>query len=1780
MAEMFADKLHPCIGSAGFSTKDITDLETRAAKLRDTHEFDDANHPYVEAATQLAHEARGHRDAVQATLDKEDAAKAASNAKPIEAAKPKFDNVPDLAAAVAKENGIPQVAADAYVQHHEEGRSHSKIADDFGVGKSTVGTMVRKMEPLMDAAKKDRLESGAKGEKTKGEAPKVEEAKPVEDAAPDQRAEGEAPHEDELAPAELSHTGDLVDEDNVGQGQDDGYSDGHINISDSPYGEGKVSADNNIDKARESTLKKGWDKHSAKLPEAERVDWHDLGSAQKDTYDFAHGSDNAARAHQEITDSANRGEKFNVQTAGAKTALRTDGNELTSELGKTMPPQMQRADGKADSEGRRAARDMAATIRSKFPSVATPVRGTYTLHGETPTQLHVTPLNSQLHAPTFAAIHELTTDPEHGAFFTHAMNQVKSLMAFTAPEGMTEAPPDAFYAWGSKLVAVNDAASMLDAAQRPNDRAAQAEHAATLAHELVHVVDDAAGKEAGLKWSMLSAHPQSRTYLGGEVDAHGNMKYTIGSVMKEALKTYDFLSNAPEDPRLRILGERISYPLDAIVAHMDMLDDEPASDRASLLAALHDMSGRDLWTEDSEHAATELNSVLVELRKGYPDLLRQHMPEGYAHAERILAVTNNVEARNAIVEDQHAISTQRGSSAQRTGTTPEPDSQVHSQVQRKPASVAERAPGLGEREAQDGNRDQRPDGVDSDPHSGGDGGLKPPPTLPQLAAPGGIQGFIKGIFADKIYRTFPSLLGALSTEQLADRFVEHPLVKKVSDAMNRMGGMANHIVGEANVVIKDWTKLAKDLGQDKSIAFSKLLRESTEKGMWPNKEFEHPDHDYLKPAAPDPLKASAAELAAYDAKIAPLALDHANLKAQWDKLPPAFQEMFPRVEKINRDNFDRHVAADRHALVQSYYPGLEDSTGPRAETIDKAALVEGRKARDKFLVDNAPNGSDVKLLNDFWDKLDSHKGDYDNRLKGPYFPATRFGDHIVSYKSPEFVKAEADLKAARDGVNTGSLRSQIDKLDEDISASQRRLGRATSPESIARHTADIADATAARAKLDAPLTAAKKLVTEREKTLNAYKADSTHYAVEFHENRQVAIQRVAQLEQFFGKDGTTVSRATKDQFFRQLDATTPAYVSRIADKLAGSRIPTDGAAIRAAVREMYLQNLPGSSALKSQLKRRNVPGIKDSEALRGFASKAIKDAYAISRKTHMGDMQEHISGLRNDKTNEDATLLGNELAQRMALNASMKTSKAISFATNATYFAQLGLSPGFMLMQGTQQWMNTAPMMAARHGVGVATSHLAKGTADAAKLLKVSFDSNKRNMTFGVDTQAGVHAGLISPHEAVMLKDFFDRGRIDIASAHDAGIAASGTENGILAKATAMSNWPVQQLEVINRISTALAGFRAELAKNVKEGADIDTARAKASAYADRLTSETHMNYTAENRARFIHPNSWGGWGRVMFQFRAYQQGMAYLTLKNVVDGMRGDKEAMKAAGYLAGTQLAAAGTAGMPIPGAMVALASQMYKTWTPDDEHKDLKEMFYQGIKSVGGESMADLVTGGIPAALGVNVSGKLGSGTIFDAAPFARPTNDGRDMTAAYFMSIAGGAAGGQVANGMEAIHQASQGNFAKAAMLLPGKVFTDLFKAEEYQRNGMKDSRGNTILHPDDVSMASSIIRGLGLQSQEVGRVQDERQAMFEARQNRNDARAKLLSEYAEARMAGEDTSSIHEAIAGFNERHPDDRIAGGALPLAVQKRREAERNLRNGVPVGKRDRALYQDVLGN
>jgi hypothetical protein len=969
-----------------------------------------------------------------------------------------------------------------------------------------------------------------------------------------------------------------------------------------------------------------------------------------------------------------------------------------------------------------------------------------------------------------------------------------------------------------------------------------------------------------------------------------------------------------------------------------------------------------------------------------------------------------------------------------------------------------------------------------------------------------------------LWRTYPSLLGWMSGEQLADRFKNAkgigPAVKAFSDLSARMAGRAMQIQATSDALLARLNSLRRrdPAGHE---TLSKLLLQSSELRMWPNKEFrdESKANDHIE----DTVENRAA---------------HARLRAMWNSASSEVRALYEAVIADHDTRYKAKVTALRKGVVSSFYPDLnDDGKGLSREEIDRIAEAK-RKDMGKLMEElgtTKRRARELRHLRDELEKLD----DQFTRMPGPYFPLMRFGDHVVSIKSQAFQAAERALIRASDAL---------------------------------RHAEATSDP-------DADLEEERKAVKDAQAAVARLKASGDDYRVVFFETIGEAREYREMAEAQLGED-YEISQSIKDQYLRQIDAVSPTFMRRLERRLAANFEGEKGDQIRQSVREMYIEMLPENSMMKATLKRATVAGYSD-DVIRVFSASAIRDAHGISRLEFQAPLRDALDQLRFDRANVDAKIVGAELARRLEMNFRFERHPVLAALTNVTYMTRLGLSPSFLLTNLSQPWFVSAPIIAARHHFKT-IGELRRATVAAVQMLRFDWKDQK-TAQFQFNPERAFKAGQITEDEMLMLKSLLDSGRIDITITQDLGVAAQGEAHNWLNKATQMMGLPAQQLEVLNRVSTALAAYRLErqlqLSKNVGNKEALQAARD----YADRIVGETHLNYAAENRARHMHPNGWGGWGRVMWQFRSYQQGMIYLVLKNLIDAAKGDKEARRASYYLAGTMLASAGVSGLPGAATVFFVAQAIYNAFKDDDDEKDLRQMFYAGLEEVLGTTGADMAMKGSLAAIGLDISQRVGMGDIFSPVRFGPDHLNPRDQAVGYFGAMVGGAALGVLADYWKAANLAADGEFARAAQTALPKVLSDQIRWGREMTQGVTDSAGRVLVTPEERDFVDALARAAGIPTVEDARRTERRQALFEAREKRDRVRNQLLAKFARARLAGEPVTDILDEINEFNARHYDARITPASREAAVRSTRIRSMELRNGVPVRKRDQQLAEEL---
>ena len=965
------------------------------------------------------------------------------------------------------------------------------------------------------------------------------------------------------------------------------------------------------------------------------------------------------------------------------------------------------------------------------------------------------------------------------------------------------------------------------------------------------------------------------------------------------------------------------------------------------------------------------------------------------------------------------------------------------------------------------------------------------------------------------------MLGVMTMRQIADRYPKVAAFQKYVAAQELMTTATKKLQSE----VAEIDHLFNQFGKDDAAALkvSAVMLDATANEWHVDKAFSDEANAHI-----DPVKES----------------DFNKAKAEYDSLSELQKKVYQQTKEKFAKDLAKQTELISKRIVDEYRNSLGEFVKMRTGSdvnIDEVAKVEDVEERKRIKL-NTVSKADRRNLSRLWDDMDNNSYKL-TESRGPYFPLMRFGDHVVVAKS-------ADLKAAQ---------AELDRVKAELAVINQK---------------DEEDYTVGEFK------AARDAVKKAKGLVDRLKGDDKHYLVEFFESETEANQRKKQITDLFKDDPTMeVYRELRTKHFRQLDAAPYSFIKKLEDEITKQVPATDANKIKDAVRDIYIKAMPERAALKSQLNRirGSVTGAKVAEMRRAVIASGLRNSFNLSRMEHGTALNDALSDLRNGSTDEEK-ILGEEMAKRIVetMTARPEGSKLVTALSNLSYTTMLGLSPSFLVLNLSQPWTVSLPILAARHGFRTSGAEMTRATAEAASILMASYNDQKV-LKFDFDLSK-----IADADERAFLQKLHDKGAIDVTQEHDLGAQATGQTEGWTDKLASWSSIPAHHTEVINRVATALAAYRMEKALDLKYGAN------NAEKYAEKIVSETHLDYTSENAPRLMRASSLGGLGKLVFQFKKYQQGMIFLTFKHAKDGFwkntnalspKERHEARKAFSYLMGAQIATAGIAGTPLTGVLAGAAA-IIGMFKDKDEDKDYKQMMYNGIKSATNEKTADLIMRGVPAFLGVDVSNRLGMGDILNPLKFAQSGTTGQSTVANALLALAGPAAS-LTANYVQAIDDVQSGDMAKATRNIMPRFIQGPMDAYNMAHDGMLTKNGNRFRTPEEITAWDVALKAIGFTSTDLTNLASARNAFDTVSHDRSTYRKELISQFAKAALLNEDTSDIRDRIAAFNTRYPSEyavRINQATLLKAIQAEKRYERDLRNGVRVQKNDRALY-DKMG-
>ena len=598
------------------------------------------------------------------------------------------------------------------------------------------------------------------------------------------------------------------------------------------------------------------------------------------------------------------------------------------------------------------------------------------------------------------------------------------------------------------------------------------------------------------------------------------------------------------------------------------------------------------------------------------------------------------------------------------------------------------------------------------------------------------------------------------------------------------------------------------------------------------------------------------------------------------------------------------------------------------------------------------------------------------------------------------------------------------------------------------------------------------------------------------------------------------------------------------------------------ISQMYLEALAEGSARKSEMRRRGVAGEVD--MIRSFAQQGRADANFMASIKYNPQVQDALQEMRNQVKKGDRerkSEIFNELAKRYVQSLDYVERPWLNKLTRMSSLYFLATSPAYYLQNLTQPWMMSVPAMAGKHNYSQASTALFKaytelgGVMKSAKLLKQQFDFNK-----------------VPSDVRDAIKELVNRGKIDIGLDTEMGefkVEGDGYFAGKISAADKALRLAVQKVESINRLSTAMAAYRLELAKTGNKQDAIN--------YADRILTETHGDYTSFNAPRAFNT----GVGKVALQFRKFQLIQLSFYAKLIKDALQGADRAaaLKTLAYSLGHTGLLAGAMGMP---GYAAIAWAINALLGDEDEPYDITNEIR---KAIGDEQVANLILRGAPTLVGADISGKVGAGNMLSIMPFSQADLSTTAGRAEAFGTLIGGASLGMVSRMIDGLGLMMSGDWHRGLEQTMPKGVSDAMKAYRIANEGMTRRNGDIILPPDEVSAMDTLFQAIGVQPVKQTVAYERQTLMKETTQNFTERTTKIKNDYVKAARAG-DSEAQGEARAAWQKLQAVKRENGvNTTPLSELLRAPAEQKKREKMTVGgvqytKGNRKLAEEIAGD
>jgi hypothetical protein len=813
--------------------------------------------------------------------------------------------------------------------------------------------------------------------------------------------------------------------------------------------------------------------------------------------------------------------------------------------------------------------------------------------------------------------------------------------------------------------------------------------------------------------------------------------------------------------------------------------------------------------------------------------------------------------------------------------------------------------------------------------------------------------------------------------------------------------------------------------------------------------------------------------------------------------------------------------------------------------------------------------ADKALLGDAYDAIEA--ANVLSKIDGPYFPLMRRGNFVVkgTYAIPDPANATKIADNEFEFTNKGE-------------ASKFAAGQEGRP---TIRTIYVDKVTGERTGTENGKTV--RLTAQDLNAVPRYRVVVQNRHMEMFDTMSEARARVAELRAM----GISVDDAVPRSFENygiQSDALSVQMrrLSTVLDRKADARqfTPEQKKDLLETLNEVSLSML-GSTRIQSRsLPRTYVAGAsKDlvrntTEYSHAVGNYIAKLDYRPQMDAAMAEVSEATRANASDGLAAGRQAIYNELLRRVTSANPVVENKgwnAVSSRILSLSFIDKLMSPSYSVINATQPMMITAPYLAGHYGVGRAYAAMSKAYADiqvgkslGEGLKATGVKLNPNSTIVPSDPVSLIQSRLKNAKERELIDVLVERGVIDTDSGLEVGKMVQDSKGivGALDKGVGYVEGIARQfpktVEAMNRTVASLAAYRLEMERSGDH--------ARAIQFAQDTVNLTQFNYSSSNSSPLMnHPLL-----RLALQFKKYGIGMyqflgeqSAIAIRNENPGDRA--RAIKSLSLTIGMHVLVAGAMGLPTePIKMIVTAAN--GLGITDWSWADVETAQREAMADLFGKQFGEIVSRGVPRALGVDLSSRMGIDTLM--GPFGEPrSNEAQDWKAYIWDSVAGAPAG-LVADWAKGINDLAQGDVIRAAeRLVPIKVFSDSIKAyRTFTEGTISEKTGKQTMSPYTVGEAA--LRAAGFQPSREAESYERSGAFYRGKDKQEGERSEFMRAWVEAN--GATRGRVWRDIRKWNSSQPVDVRLSLSDLRAYQKRIKSDmKNTKEGIRARRREQHL-------